>query len=173
MKTLNNHREPTAFELAKAIVDAATNYHDKGLSLFNKICSYDSFDVNMEGTEDLLRMVTKGGPLRHLRKVGDKLEMVAVGQMSLSLAGHTANLLGKGSFHLKWIKGSQLDGGFLDVLARYRLAGYSGYHIYKFTGLSFSGPLGSLVGSVFIFHRKGLVYAAARVAGVWLLPPDF
>lgn len=163
---------PTAMELAQAIVDAANNYHDKGLSLFELLCAHDEFSVNMEGTEGLLGSVTKGGPLRHLRKTGDMLEMVAVGQMSLSLAGHTANLLGKGSFHIKGIRGEQLDGGLLDILARRRLAPFCGYLIHKFTGLSFHGPLGSLVGSVFVFHKSGSVYAAARVAGVWLLPPD-
>jgi hypothetical protein len=163
---------PTAMELAQAIVDAANNYHDKGLSLFDLLCSHNEFSVNMEGTEGLLASVTKGGPLRHLRKSGEMLEMVAVGQISLSLAGHTANLLGKGSFHIKCIRGDQLDGGLLDILARRKLASYHGYLIHRFTGLSFHGPLGSLVGSVFVFHKQGLVYAAARVAGIWLLPPD-
>jgi len=163
---------PTAMELATAIVDAANNYHDKGLSLFELLCSHDCFDVNMEGMEEILGSVTKGGPLRHLRKSGEILEMVAVGQMSLSLAGHTANLLGKGSFRIKGVRGEQLEGGILDILARRKVAPYYGYLIHKFTGLSFHGPLGSLVGSVFVFQQQGLVYAAARVAGIWLLPPD-
>jgi hypothetical protein len=163
---------PTAQELAQAIVDAAHNYHDKGLCLFELLCAHDEFNINMEGTEELLAAVTKGGPLRHLRKSGEKLEMVAVGQMSLSLAGHTANLLGKGSFHIRGIRGDQLDGGLLDILARRKLASFHGYLIHRFTGLSFHGPLGSLVGSVFVFPKSGLVYAAARVAGIWLLPPD-
>lgn len=163
---------PTAMELAQAIVDAANNYHDKGLSLFELLCAHDQFEVNMEGTEQLLSSVTNGGPLRHLRKTGDMLEMVAVGQVSLSLAGHTANLLGKGSFRIKSIRGEQLEGGILDILARRKIAPYHGYLIHKFTGLSFHGPLGSLVGSVFVFQKQGFVYAAARVAGIWLLPPD-
>jgi len=85
---------PTAMELAQAIVDAANNYHDKGLSLFELLCAHDYFEVNMEGTEQLLSSVTKGGPLRHLRKTGDMLVMVAVGQVSLasnSGAGHSSD----------------------------------------------------------------------------------
>ena len=163
---------PTAVELAQSIVDAANNYHDRGLSLFALLCAHDSFDVGMAGTEELLGSVTRGGPLRHLRKSGDMLEMVVVGQMSLSLAGHTANLLGRGSFRIKGIRGDQLEGGILDILARRKVAPYHGYLIHKFTGLSFHGPLGSLVGGVFVFQKQGLVYAAARVAGIWLLPPD-
>jgi len=164
---------PTAEQLAQAIVDAANNYHDRGLSLFELLCTHDSFDVNMEGTEHIIGKVAKGGPLRHLRKFGTRLEMVAVGQMTLSLAGHTANLHGKGSFHLEYIPGDQLSGGLLDIIPRHRLDSHRGYLIHKFTGLGFSGPLGPLVGSVFVFQHQGLVYAAARVAGIWLLPPEF
>lgn len=167
-----NQSAITADQLADSIVDAAIHYQTKGLSLFDLLTSQIQFEVSMEGTEHKIARVAEGGPMRLVRKQGDVVEMVCVGQMKLSLAGHNAVLHGRGSFHVRAIKGEQLEGGLLDLVNRRRIANHSGYLIQKFNGLSFSGPLGALVGSVFVFMRNGSVCAAARVAGIWLLPPN-